>query len=209
MKQKEREALLLEKLTQREKKHWADGLCVAGMDEVGRGPLAGPVVTCALILPPDALILGVNDSKKVSEKKRERLYNEILEKVSSVSIGMRDEKCIDEINILQATREAFVEAYEGLNPSPDLLMVDSISGLNISKPMEIIVHGDAESYLIAASSIVAKVTRDHMMIEYAKQYPEYGFEKHKGYGTALHIEAIRRYGPCPIHRMSFIQKFIA
>ena len=208
MKQKEREALLLEKMTLREKQCWAAGELAAGMDEVGRGPLAGPVVVCALILPADPLILGVNDSKKLSEKKRERLYGEIVEQAVCVGIGLRDEARIDDINILEATREAFHEAFYQLSHKPHRVLSDAISGLNLPVHLETYVGGDSKSYLIAAASIVAKVTRDHLMIDYASQYPEYGFERNKGYGTREHIEALRQFGPCPIHRKSFIRKFV-
>lgn len=208
MKRAERDAQILEHLIQCERLHWEQGTLVAGMDEVGRGPLAGPVVTCAIIMPSEPLVLGVNDSKKVSEKKRERLYDEIVDCAIGIGIGLRDEECIDLINILEATKEAFVEAAMELSPRPDKMLIDSVGGLNLPMEQEVIVHGDAESYSIAAASIVAKVTRDRMMIEYDQMYPEYGFAKNKGYGTAQHIEAIRKYGACPIHRQSFIRKFL-
>lgn len=209
MKRAERELQILNHLITREKGHWEQGVFPAGMDEVGRGPLAGPVLTCAIVMPSDPLILGVNDSKKISERKRERLYDEIISCALQVGIGMRDEACIDRINILEATKQAFCEAAEQLQPAPPLMLIDAVRGVPLHMPQEIIVRGDNESYLIAAASIVAKVTRDRMMIDYDQAYPEYGFARNKGYGTAEHIAAIRKYGPCPIHRRSFIRKFLS
>lgn len=209
MKRRERELQILDRLTVRENTYWNQGIFPAGMDEVGRGPLAGPVLTCAIVMPKEPLVIGVNDSKKISEKKRERLYEEIVSCALQVGIGMRDEACIDQINILEATKEAFCEAAEQLDPPPPLMMIDAVRGVPLQMPQEIIVHGDNESYLIAAASIVAKVTRDRMMIEYDKIYPEYHFAKNKGYGTSEHIAAIRKYGPCALHRRSFIRKFLS
>ena len=181
---------------------------VCGIDEAGRGPLAGPVVAGAVILPEDCEILWLNDSKQLSEKKREALYDEIMEKALAVSVGMASPARIDEINILQATYEAMALAVKDLNVVPDLLLNDAVTIPQIPVKQIGIIKGDARSLSIAAASIMAKVTRDHLMEEYDKLYPEYGFAKHKGYGTAAHIKAIKEYGPCPIHRRTFIKNFI-
>lgn len=181
---------------------------ICGIDEVGRGPLAGPVVTCAVILPKDCDILYLNDSKQVTEKKREELYDIILEKAVSVGIGMNSPERIDEINILQATYEAMREAVSKLSPQPDLLLNDAVTIPELPMKQVPIIKGDAKSASIAAASIVAKVTRDRMMVKYDEIYPEYGFASNKGYGAAVHIEAIKKYGPCPIHRRSFIKNFV-
>ncbi len=185
---------------------WATN--IAGVDEVGRGPLAGPVVTCALILPKDADILYVNDSKKLSKKKREELYDEILDTALCYSIGIREHSVIDEINILNATLSAMADSVNSLSIKPDLVLVDAVHIPDVDIKQESIIKGDAKSISIAAASIVAKVYRDRLMEEYAVKYPEYGFESNMGYGSAKHIEAIKKYGPCPIHRMSFIGNFI-
>ncbi len=179
---------------------------LCGIDEAGRGPLAGPVAAGAVVLPKDCEILYLNDSKKVSEKRREALFLEIQEKAISYGVGIVDAKRIDEINILQATYEAMKNAIRQLDVVPDLLLNDAVEIPGVNIPQIKIIKGDAKSVSIAAASILAKVTRDHMMEEYDKQYPEYGFAKHKGYGTAAHIEAIRAYGPCPIHRKTFLTK---
>lgn len=177
---------------------------IAGIDEVGRGPLAGPVVTCAVVLKPDVLIEGVNDSKKVSEKNREKLFDIIIDNCISYGIGMANEKVIDKINILNATKQAMCEAVTNLKVVPEHLLIDAVElGLNI--PSTSIIKGDAFSVSVAAASIVAKVTRDRMMVAYDEIYPEYGFCRNKGYGTAEHVEALKKFGPCPIHRMSFIK----
>ncbi|WP_372519882.1 ribonuclease HII [Candidatus Ruminimicrobiellum ovillum] len=177
---------------------------VSGVDEAGRGPLAGPVVAAAVILHKDIFIDGVNDSKKLTEKKRKVLFEEIKQKAFSYGIGIVDAKTIDEINILQATFLAMRKALEQLSVKPDLVLVDGNHTIpNLQNKQQAIVSGDAKSACIACASILAKVTRDNMMYEYAKQYPQYNFEKHKGYGTKAHIEAIEKYGPCPIHRMTF------
>ena len=181
---------------------------ICGIDEAGRGPFAGPVVAAAVILDPDKEILYLNDSKKLSEKKREELYDEIMEKAVSVGVGMADNFRIDEINILQATYEAMRQAIAALDPQPDFILADAVHIPGIDIPQEGIIKGDAKSVSIAAGSIIAKVTRDRMMLEYDKLYPEYGFASHKGYGTAAHIEAIRKYGPLDIHRRTFIHKYI-
>jgi len=177
---------------------------LCGIDEAGRGPLAGPVVAAAVILPKDCPILYVNDSKQLSEKKREELFDEIMEKAVSVGVGMASEKVIDEINILQATYEAMRQAVSKLVPTPDCLLNDAVKIPGLTMRQVPIIKGDAKSASIAAASVIAKVTRDRIMREYDKIYPEYGFAGHKGYGSAAHIEALRQYGPCPIHRQSFI-----
>lgn len=182
--------------------------CICGIDEAGRGPLAGPVVAGAVILPKDCRIFYLNDSKKVSEKRRELLFQEIMEKAVSCGVGIVSPGRIDEINILQATYEAMRQAVSRLSVTPQILLNDAVTIPGIDIPQVPIVKGDAKSVSIAAASILAKVTRDRMMEEYGKQYPEYGFAKHKGYGTAAHIQALRTYGPCPIHRRSFIGHFI-
>lgn len=189
-------------------REYADYEYIAGIDEVGRGPLAGPVVTCAVILPKDCDILYLNDSKKVSEKKREALYDEIMEKAISVGIGIMSEKVIDDINILQATYKAMREAINNLNVKPDILLNDAVTIPEVDIKQIPIIKGDAKSASIAAASIVAKVTRDRMMCELDNEYPGYGFAKHKGYGTKEHITAIKTMGPCEIHRRSFIKNFV-
>lgn len=181
---------------------------ICGIDEAGRGPLAGPVVAGAVILPKDCQILYLNDSKKVSEKKRELLFDEIREKAVSCGIGVVGPGRIDEINILQATYEAMREAVSQLQPAPEILLNDAVTIPGIDLMQIPIVKGDAKSVSIAAASILAKVTRDRMMVEYDALYPEYGFAKHKGYGTAVHIQALKEHGPCPIHRRSFIKNFV-
>ncbi len=182
---------------------------LCGIDEVGRGPLAGPVVACAVILPPDCKILYLNDSKKLTAKKREELYDVIMDQAVSVGIGMTGPSRIDEINILQATYEAMREAVSRLTVTPQLLLNDAVTIPGIIIPQVPIIGGDGKSVSIAAASIVAKVTRDRMMEEYDKVMPEYGFASNKGYGTEAHIEALRRFGPSPIHRTSFIGHFIS
>lgn len=182
---------------------------VCGVDEAGRGPLAGPVVAAAVILPKGHIIECVNDSKKLSEKKRDLLYDKIIEECISYSVGTASEKEIDEINILQATFLAMRRAVEGLEIKPQLALVDGnqVPPLN-DVDVETVVKGDAKSASIAAASIIAKVTRDRYMIEMAEKYPQYHFEKHKGYGTKLHYEMIDEYGICDIHRKSFLKKVL-
>lgn len=180
---------------------------IAGMDEAGRGPLAGPVTAACCIMDLTDIIDGVDDSKKLTEKKRELLFDKIKEKAICHSIINVDENVIDEINILNATKKAMTEAVNSLFPFPQYLLVDAVKH-DFGVPYKAIIHGDALSYSIAAASILAKVSRDRLMAEYAEKYPEYGFDKHKGYGTKAHIEAIKKYGPCPIHRMSFIKNFL-
>ena len=180
---------------------------IAGIDEVGRGPLAGPVVTAAVVMKPDVLIEGVNDSKKVSEKNREKLFDIIINNCISYGIGMASEKKIDEINILNATKNAMREAISNLKVIPEHLLIDAVD-LGVDIPTTSLIKGDAFSFSIAAASIVAKVTRDRLMVAYDEIYPEYGFSRNKGYGTSEHVSALKKYGPCPIHRMSFIQGII-
>ena len=195
----------------------ADVRFIAGIDEAGRGPLAGPVVAACCILPKDAVILYLNDSKKVTALRREALLPEIKEKAIAYGIGIVDEKRIDEINILQADYEAMRIAVQktsamlqakGLADAPGLLLNDAVTIPGVDIPQESIIKGDAKSVSIAAASILAKVTRDHLMEEYDTLYPEYGFARNKGYGTKEHIEALKRLGPCPIHRHSFIGHFV-
>lgn len=181
---------------------------ICGIDEVGRGPLAGPVVASAVILPKDCDILYINDSKKLSEKKREMLYDEIMEKAVAVGIGIVGPERIDEINILQATYEAMREAISKLSVQPDLLLNDAVKIPGVTLPQVSIIKGDAKSASIGAASIIAKVTRDRMMVEYDSIFPEYGFAANKGYGTAIHIAALKELGPTPIHRRSFISNFV-
>ena len=181
---------------------------IGGIDEAGRGPLAGPVVVAGVIMPlgESDLIDGVNDSKKLSAKKRDKLYDEILAKAIDVQVAVVDNKTIDEINILNATKQGMLQCIEGFS-EVDCVLIDAVK-LDTSVRTLSIVHGDALSYSIAAASIVAKVTRDRMMEDFDKSYPQYGFAKHKGYGTAAHIAALKQYGPCPIHRHSFIGHFV-
>lgn len=178
---------------------------VCGIDEVGRGPLAGPVVTAAVILPKDCDILYINDSKKLSEKKRKEVSLEILEKAVAVGFGVADEKTIDKINILNATKQAMREAVASLNPKPNMALVDAVTIEDLGIEQKAFVKGDAKSMSIAAASIVAKVKRDEFMEEMDELYPEYGFKSNKGYGTKAHMDALREYGPCPIHRVSFLK----
>ena len=176
---------------------------VAGVDEAGRGPLAGPVVTAAVILPFGLFLPGLNDSKKVSAKKRELLYDEIMEKVVAVHVSIVDAATIDRVNIYQATMNGMYEAILSLEPKPDKVLIDAVELAKLPMPSLSIIKGDAKSASIAAASILAKVTRDRLMMQYDAEYPQYGFAQHKGYGTAQHIAALRKYGPCPIHRRSF------
>ena len=182
---------------------------ICGIDEAGRGPLAGPVVVASVIMPENSMIEGVNDSKKVSEKKREKLYDLILEEAISYGVGIIDQNEIDEINILNATKKGLTKSINELKIKPDLILVDALTHIDTNGiPYESIIKGDAKSYSIAAASIIAKVTRDRIMREWDKIYPQYGFEKHKGYGTAAHISAIKEYGLCPLHRKSFTTHFV-
>ena len=189
-----------------EKEEEAKGnFLIAGVDEVGRGPLAGPVCVAAVIMPLDDLIEGVDDSKKLSEKKRNLLFEQIKEKAICYSIEMVDEETIDKINILEATKLCMKKAIESLSLKPDVVLIDAISKLDTDVNLRGIIKGDALSYSIGCASILAKVTRDNLMVELAKEYPEYGFEKHKGYGTKVHIEALKQHGPCVHHRLSFLK----
>ena len=181
---------------------------IAGIDEVGRGPLAGPVVTACVVMPYDEMIDGVYDSKRVSAKKREKLYELILEKAIAYSITLETEKTIDEINILNATKKSMINSYNSLSVKPDVLLVDAVK-LDVDCPTLPIIKGDSTSYAIACASIIAKVYRDRMMDEYALKYPMYDFANNKGYGTKKHIEALKTYGKCPIHRDSFIANFVS
>lgn len=181
---------------------------VCGIDEVGRGPLAGPVVAGAVILPPDCQILYLNDSKKLTERRRELLYDEILEKALAVGIGVVSQQRIDEINILQATYEAMRQAVEKLSLRPDVLLNDAVTIPGLSQKQVPIIKGDAKSLSIAAASVVAKVTRDRMMVALDEKYPGYGFASNKGYGSAAHIAALKELGPCELHRRTFIRNFV-
>lgn len=189
-----------------ERKYW-DYSHICGIDEVGRGPLAGPVVAAAVILPKDCNLLYINDSKQLSEQKREELYEQIMAQAVSVGIGVVSHERIDEINILQATYEAMRQAVGKLNVVPDLLLNDAVTIPELPMKQVPIIKGDAKSISIAAASIVAKVTRDHMMVELDKFYPHYGFAGNKGYGSAAHIQALKEFGPCQIHRRTFIKNF--
>ena len=202
----EKEKQRIENLKKYEREY-AQYSYICGIDEVGRGPLAGPVVAGAVILPKDCHILYINDSKQLSEKKREELYDVITREAVAWAVGYASPKRIDEINILQATYEAMREAIGKLTPAPDLLLNDAVTipGVNIRQVP--IIKGDAKSISIAAASIIAKVTRDRLMTEYEKTYPGYGFAANKGYGSAAHIAALKEYGPTPIHRHSFIKNF--
>lgn len=212
----EKELVRLAAMHEYENAH-ADVRFIAGIDEAGRGPLAGPVVAACCILPKDAVILYLNDSKKVTALRREAMLPEIKEKAIAYGIGIVEEKRIDEINILQADYEAMRIALQqtsamlqakGLADAPGLLLNDAVTIPGVDIPQESIIKGDAKSVSIAAASILAKVTRDHLMEEYDALYPEYGFARNKGYGTKEHIEALKRLGPCPIHRRSFIGHFV-
>ena len=203
----EKEVARTEKMKAFEKEY-ASFAYICGIDEVGRGPLAGPVVAGAVILPKDCDILYLNDSKQLSEKKREELYEVIMEKAVSVGLGYVSPERIDEINILQATFEAMREAISKLEPQPDLLLNDAVTIPKVTIKQVPIIKGDAKSISIAAASIVAKVTRDRLMVKYDSVFPEYGFASNKGYGAAMHIEALQKYGPTPIHRKSFIKNLI-
>ena len=208
MKEKEEARLLLLKEQENElRKKGFQYIC--GIDEAGRGPLAGPVVIASVIMPADSMIEGVNDSKKVSEKKREKIYDQILEEAISYGVAIIGQDEIDEINILNATKKGLTVSLQELSQRPDLILVDALNGIDtMGIPYDSIIKGDAKCYSIAAASIIAKVTRDRIMREWDKVYPEYGFEKHKGYGTAAHIAAIREHGLYPIHRRSFTKNFV-
>ena len=208
MKEKELERLTKQK--EIEKDLYQKGFKnICGIDEAGRGPLAGPVVIAGVIMPQDSMIEGVNDSKKVTEKRREKLYDLILDEAISYSVAIIGQDVIDEMNILSATKQGVTEVIDGLDVKPDLILVDALEHINTRGiPYEPIIKGDAKCYNIAAASIIAKVTRDRIMREWDEIYPQYGFINHKGYGTAKHIAAIKEYGLCPIHRRSFTKKFV-
>ncbi len=182
---------------------------ICGIDEAGRGPLAGPVCAAAVILPKDKIIEGINDSKKISEKKREKIFEDILKQAVSVGIGWASVEEIEKINILNAAMLAMKRAVDDLKTKPDYVYVDGNTKPTIDIPCEAVVGGDAKIMSVAAASIVAKVSRDRLMRKYAEEYPDYGFEKHKGYGTKAHTEAILQYGTCPLHRPSFLKKLYA
>ncbi len=205
----EKEEARLIELSKFEKEYNSKGYeYIAGIDEAGRGPLAGPVVAAAVILPKGCMIEGVNDSKKVSEKKREKLYDVIIQNAVAWGVGIKDNIVIDDINILEATRLAMHEAICNLKHKPDFILIDAEKKVDTNGiPYLPIIKGDALSISIASASIIAKVTRDRIMRTFSKIYPEYGFEKHKGYGTKMHIEAIKEYGLTPIHRRSFTKNF--
>ncbi len=207
---KEKELERLTNLKSIEKDLYNKGFeLICGIDEAGRGPLAGPVVVAGVIMPKDSMIEGVNDSKKVSEKKREKLYDIILKEAISYSVAIMGQDVIDDINILNATKEGVTKVVEELDVKPNLILVDALTHINTKGiPYDSIIKGDAKCYNIAAASIIAKVTRDRIMKEWDEIYPQYGFINHKGYGTAKHIAALKEYGPCPLHRKSFIKNFI-
>lgn len=203
---REKPAEKLLRMTAIEREYWAKGVAVAGIDEVGRGPLAGPVVTACVVLPPDALIEGVDDSKKLTPARREALSAQILHRAAFVRLARVESAKIDEINILNATRRAMEEC--AADAPAGVFLIDALKGLRLPAEARAIVHGDALSYMIAAASIVAKVYRDQLMNELDGRYPGYGFLRHKGYGTAEHIRALREMGPCPEHRRSFLGKIL-
>ena len=207
---KEKEEARLKELKKIDKDFFDRGIkYVAGIDEAGRGPLAGPVVVAAVIMKPDSMIEGINDSKKISEKKREKLYDLILSEAISYGVGIIGQDEIDEINILNATKKGLTISLQELTQKPDLIIVDALNNIDtLGTKYESIIKGDAKCYSIAAASIIAKVTRDRIMREWDKVYPQYGFVAHKGYGTVAHIKALKEYGACPLHRKTFIKHFI-
>ena len=207
---KEKELERLTKLKEIENSVYKEGYdLICGIDEAGRGPLAGPVVVASAIMPKDSMIEGVNDSKKISEKKREKLYDLITAEAISYGVGIVSQEEIDEINILNATKKGLTESLEQLESKPDIILVDALRDINtIGIPYRSVIKGDAKIYSIACASIIAKVTRDRIMKEWDRVYPQYGFVSHKGYGTAKHIAAIKEFGLCPLHRRSFTKNFI-
>jgi len=208
---KDKEIERLNSLKEYELSLYNNGLkCICGIDEAGRGPLAGPVVVACAIMPKESFIEGVNDSKKISEKKREMLYDKITSEAIAWSVGIVDHKEIDEINILNATKKALNIAIKSLEVRPDRILVDALEGIDTNGiPYTSIIKGDAKIYSISSASIIAKVTRDRIMRQWDEIYPQYGFSSHKGYGTAKHIQAIKENGICSIHRKSFVKNFIA
>ena len=211
---KEKEIERLKELKKEEEKFYKQGiLTVCGIDEAGRGPLAGPVVVACAMMKPDSMIEGVNDSKKISEKKREKIYEQIIEEAVAYGVAIIDQNEIDERNILNATKKGLTmcikEVENKLNEKPEVILVDALTKIDTDGiPYKSIIHGDSLSYSIAAASIIAKVTRDRIMRQWDEVYPQYGFAKHKGYGTKMHIDAIKEYGLCPLHRRSFTKNFI-
>lgn len=209
---KEKEEIRLTKLKQIENEIYSTNKeiqYVCGIDEAGRGPLAGPVVVASVIMPKESMVEGVNDSKKVSEKKREELYEKIIEEAITYGVGIIDEKVIDEINILEATKKGLTTSLQELKVKPNLILVDALNKIDtLGIPYKSIIKGDALCYSISCASIIAKVTRDRIMRQWDEIYPMYGFEKHKGYGTLAHIQAIKEHGICQIHRKSFTKNFI-
>ena len=217
---KEKELERLKEIKKIEEELYEKGITsIAGIDEAGRGPLAGPVVVACVVMPRDSMIEGVNDSKKVSEKKRERLYEEIIEEAIGYGVGIISQEEIDRINILNATKEGLTAAIKEMEKDlqvkkreikkPEIILVDALTKIDTDHiPYRSIIKGDAKSYSIAAASIIAKVTRDRIMRQWDEVYPMYGFAKHKGYGTAAHIAAIKEYGLCPLHRRSFVKNII-
>ncbi len=217
---KEKELERLKEIKKIEEELYLKGTTsIAGIDEAGRGPLAGPVVVACVVMPRDSMIEGVNDSKKVSEKKREKLYEEIIKEAIGYGVGIMSQEEIDRINILNATKEGLTTAIKELErdlkeknrnfDKPEIILVDALTKIDTDHiPYKSIIKGDAKSYSIAAASIIAKVTRDRIMRQWAEVYPMYGFEKHKGYGTAMHISAIKEYGLCPLHRRSFVKNIV-
>ena len=208
MKITEKEFARLAELSKIDRKYWDQGLGLAGMDEVGRGPLAGPVVVGCVVMPPEPLLPYVNDSKKLSEKRREALYDQITATALAHATAWVGPEVIDEINILEATKRGFAEAFAKIDLPVTDVLIDALQGLAIPARQHPLIHGDALSYSIGAASILAKVARDRYMLEQDALYPQYGFARNKGYGTAEHIAALREYGPCPIHRRSFIGRFV-
>ena len=216
----EKELLRLQEIQKIERELYQKGVkSICGIDEAGRGPLAGPVVVASVIMPEGSMIEGVNDSKKISEKKREKLYEQIIEEAVAYGVGIIDQNEIDEINILNATKEGLTFCIKELEKDlkeknrgiekPEIILVDALTKIDTDHiPYQSIIKGDAKSYSIAAASIIAKVTRDRIMRQWDEVYPEYGFAKHKGYGTAMHISAIKQYGICPLHRKTFVKNFI-
>lgn len=217
---KEKELERLKEIKKIEEELYANGTTsIAGIDEAGRGPLAGPVVVACVVMPMDSMIEGVNDSKKVSEKKREKLYEEIIKEAIGYGVGIISQEEIDRINILNATKEGLTTAIKEMErdlkekkrnfDKPEIILVDALTKIDTDHiPYKSIIKGDAKSYSIAAASIIAKVTRDRIMRQWAEVYPMYGFEKHKGYGTSVHISAIKEYGLCPLHRRSFVRNIV-
>ena len=216
----EKELLRLQEIQKIERELYQKGVkSICGIDEAGRGPLAGPVVVASVIMPEGSMIEGVNDSKKVSEKKREKLYEQIIDEAVAYGVGIIDQNEIDRINILNATKEGLTFCIKELEKDlkeknrgiekPEIILVDALTKIDTDHiPYQSIIKGDAKSYSIAAASIIAKLTRDRIMRQWDEVYPEYGFAKHKGYGTAMHISAIKQYGICPLHRKTFVKNFI-